>query len=163
MLERLRAKADRWPWLAVAFDVQNRFGEVNGSYLASAITLAAFLSMFPLVLVGIAVVGFFSNNEPTFAQDAIRELGLTGEAADALTAAVDTARESRRFASIVGLAGLLWTGLGLIAALQYALNSVWQVTGRGLKDKLVGLGWLVGAGLIFAGSFALSRSRSPRR
>jgi membrane protein len=156
MLERLRAKADRWPWLAVALDVQKRFGELNGSYLASAVTLAAFLSMFPLVLVGIAVVGFFSNNEPTFAQDAIRELGLTGDAAEALTTAVDTARDSRQFASVLGLAGLLWTGLGLVAALQYALNAVWQVTGRGLKDKAVGLAWLVGAALIFVASFGLT-------
>jgi uncharacterized BrkB/YihY/UPF0761 family membrane protein len=42
----------------------------------------------------------------------------------------------------VGFAGLLWSALGLVGALQYAYDSVWQVTGRGLKDKVLARpGW----------------------
>jgi membrane protein len=56
---------------------------------------------------------------------------------------------------VLGIVGLLWTGLGLVAAVQYALNTVWQVQGKGWKDKLTGLLWLIGAGVLFAASFAV--------
>lgn len=70
--------------------------------------------------------------------------------------AIQTAEDSRAAASIVGIVGLLWTGLGFVAALQYALDTVWQVTGRGMKDKVFGFAWLVGAGLLFASSVAIT-------
>jgi membrane protein len=70
--------------------------------------------------------------------------------------AIETAEQSRAAASIIGVLGLLWAGLGLVAALQYVYDSVWQVTGRGIKDKAVGFLWLVGAGLLFAATFAVT-------
>ena len=159
-VDSIRARAarlpKRWPWLRLLLDIKDRFDEVHGGYLASAITLSAFLSLFPLLLVATAVIGFVSAGSSNVADDVIRELGLTGEAAQTVRDAVAAAENSRRAASIVGLAGLLWTGLGLVAALQYAFDSVWQVKGRGLKDKLFGVAWLIGAGLLFAGSFAIT-------
>jgi len=136
--------------------VQERFSEVHGSSLAAVVTLSAFLSLFPLLLVTIAVVGFFSTHSNDLAGDMIRRVGLTGEAATALSNAVATAEKSRKVASAIGLAGLLWSGLGLVAAVQYAMDAVWQTGGRGLKDKLVGLAWLAGAGLILLASFAIT-------
>jgi membrane protein len=70
-----------------------------------------------------------------------------------MTEAIGKAAESRKAASIVGLVGLLWSGLGLVAVLQYAINTVWQVKGRGLRDKLTGFAWLVGSVLIMLVSF----------
>lgn len=136
--------------------MQERFSEVHGSSLAAVVTLSAFLSLFPLLLVTIAVVGFFSTHSNDLAGDMIRRVGLTGEAATALSNAVATAEKSRKVASAIGLAGLLWSGLGLVAAVQYAMDAVWQTGGRGLKDKLVGLAWLAGAGLILLASFAIT-------
>ncbi|HET7718771.1 MAG TPA: YihY/virulence factor BrkB family protein, partial [Acidimicrobiales bacterium] len=81
---------------------------------------------------------------------------LQGDAAKSLTNAIDIARESRRAASLIGVVGLLWSGLGLIAAFQYAINAAWQVTGRGWRDKLKGLMWLGGSTLLFLTSFATS-------
>jgi membrane protein len=56
---------------------------------------------------------------------------------------------------VIGLAGLLWSGLGVVGAIQSALNAAWQVTGRGLLDKLVALRWLLGAGALFLLTAAL--------
>jgi membrane protein len=155
---RWHAAEDRWPWLAVAAAVQRRFGELQGGYLAGAITLAAFLSIFPLMLVAVAILGFFSTGHPDVAHRVLDALAIPsrGEAATAIRTAIDTAEKSRKAASVVGVAGLLWSGLGLVAALQYAYDSVWQVTGRGLRDKAAGLLWLVGSALLFVGSFALT-------
>ncbi|HYD09504.1 MAG TPA: YhjD/YihY/BrkB family envelope integrity protein, partial [Acidimicrobiales bacterium] len=146
----------RYPFLKTAWHVQQRFGEVNGGYLASAITLASFLSLFPLLLVGIAVIGFVAGGDPSLGRDAAKFLGLTGDARELVVDTVEQAEASKAAASIVGVAGLLWTGLGLVAALQYALDQVWQVTGRGIKDKLVGLAWLVGGALLFVSSLAVT-------
>jgi membrane protein len=153
-----RRLGGRYPVLRTAWDVQKRFGELHGSYLASAITLSSFLSLFPLLLVGIAVIGFFSSGDPTLARDTVKFLGLSGssDAATIVTDAIDTAEQSRAAASIVGVVGLLWTGLGLVAALQYVFDTVWQVTGRGMKDKLIALVWLVGGALLFATTFAVT-------
>jgi membrane protein len=139
--------------------VQDRYSELHGGEVAAAITLSAFLSILPLLLVGIAVFGFFSAaSSKDLAVEAVNRLGLdaSSDTASLITEAIRTAESSRKAASVVGLAGLLWTGLGLVNALQYAWNTAWQVPGRGLRDKAVGLAWLGGAGLGFAGSFVLS-------
>ncbi|HEV2766748.1 MAG TPA: YihY/virulence factor BrkB family protein [Acidimicrobiales bacterium] len=159
MLERLRSTySARWPWLGIALDVQRRFGEVHGGSLAASVALAGFLSLFPLVLVAIAVVGFFAANRADLTGDAISFLGLprSGDAASVLTAAIATASESRRAASVVGFVGLVWSGLGLVGALQYLYDSVWQVQGRGIRDKVAALAWLLGAALLFVTSFAVT-------
>jgi membrane protein len=154
--EKLDALGERFKWFATVLAVQKRYSELNGNYLASSVTLSAFLSLFPLLLFAIAVLGFFSANSPDLAGDVVERLGLTGDAAEGITTAIETAERSRRAASVIGIAGLLWSGLGLIAAFQYAINAAWQVTGRGWRDKLKGLMWLAGATLLFLTSFATS-------
>ena len=154
MKEKLQALGRRWPWLGTVLRVQQRYSEVNGNHLAAAITLAGFISLFPLLLVAIAVLGFFSHQSVDLAGDVVDGLGLTGQAATIVTQAIERAEHSRRAASVIGVAGLLWSGLAVVAAMQYGLNAAWQVKGRGLRDKLSGLGWLAGAGLLFLASFA---------
>jgi membrane protein len=156
-LERLSPRRYRPTRFALA--VQDRYSELHGGELASAITLSAFLSLLPLLIVGIAVFGFFSAaSSKDLAVETVSRLGLdaSSDTANLVTEAIRTAESSRKAASVVGLAGLLWTGLGLVNALQYAWNTAWQVPGRGLRDKAVGLAWLGGAGVLFAGSFVLS-------
>ena len=151
-LERLGQRR-RWRWLGFAVAVHRRFGELYGGQMASAVTITAFLTLFPLVLVAIAVVGFVATGSDDLAERIVDNLGLTGQAAETVTDAVGTAEESRRVASVLGILGLLWTGLGLAGAVAYAYNNVWQVQSRGLADKLVGLLWLIGVGLLLAASF----------
>ena len=154
--EKLGELGERWKWFGTALAVQKRYSELNGNYLASAVTLTAFLSIFPLLLFAIAILGFFVANSDSFADDVIERLGITGEAATNIDRALDQAQESRRTASVIGIVGLLWSGLGLVAAVQYAINAAWQVAGRGWRDKLKGLMWLGGAALLFLTSFATS-------
>jgi len=151
VLERLLAPLTRrFAWARTALKVQGRFGEVNGGYLASAVTLNAFLSLFPLMLVAIGVLGFFSLHH-NVAADLISNLGIKDPAlTKQLTDTIAKAQQSRKTATVIGLFGLLWSGLGLVASIQYALDSVWQVRGRGIKDKLVALAWLAGCAILFA-------------
>ena len=157
-LDRVAARA---PFLKPVAAVQRRYGEVGGNQLAAAFTLQAFLSIFPLVLVGLAVLGFVSVHSHAvagahtdLAGRLVDHLGLKGESAKMLTDAVHTAEKSRKAASLVGFVGLLWSGLGLVGALQNAFNAVWQVNDRGMKDKALGLFWLIGAAVLFVGGAA---------
>jgi len=135
--------------------VHERVSAVGGGPLASSIALGGFLSLFPLLLVGVAVLGFVSAGETDFPNRVVDQLGLEGEAADQVVEIIDTAEQSRRAASVVGLVGLVWAGLAVAGALENALNATWQVKGRGITSRLIAVAWLVGAGLLFLGSMAL--------
>ena len=148
--------AERFPPLLRAIEVQERYGDLHGNNLAAAVTFQAFVSLFPLLLVAVAVIGWLSGDGTNIAGRVIGELGLNGDAARAVSDAVESARESKKAASAVGLVSLFWSGLGLVNALQYGYNQVWQVEERGLKDKAVGMLWLGGAAVLFVGAAALT-------
>ncbi|HEX8803901.1 MAG TPA: YihY/virulence factor BrkB family protein [Acidimicrobiales bacterium] len=152
MLESL---CRRFPWLRPVLAVHERVGAIGGGPLSASLALAGFLSLFPLLLLGISVFGFVSAGDVDFAPRLIEEMGLEGEAASQVLTALDTAEASRRAASILGFLGLLWAGLGVVGGLELVLNAPWQVTGRGLKERLFGAAWLAGAGLLFLASMAL--------
>ena len=143
----------RFRWADQGLTVHKRFGEVQGGPLASYITLAAFLSLFPLLLLAIAVLGVVARKQDV-ATTVIDQLALKDEAADLVRSTLETASSSRRSASIIGLGGLLWSGLGLVTTLETAFSAVWQSEGRGLKDKVYALLWLAGASVLLVGSMA---------
>ena len=141
--------------IRLALRVHQRFGAIGGGPLAASIGVAGFLSLFPLVLVAIAVVGFLSSGDSSFVVRMVRELQLEGRSAQVVTDAIQVAEESRAGASLAGFAGLLWSSLGVVGAIQTGVNAAWQTTGRGLRDKLVALTWLAGAGVLFLATAAL--------
>src|SRR5262245_42312786 len=138
-VERLR----RLPIVRSFLPVHERVSAVGGGPLASSIALGGFVSLFPLLLVGVAVLGFVSAGDTDFPSRVVEQLGLEGRAADQVVEIIDTAEQSRRAASVVGLIGLVWAGLGVAGALENALNATWQVQGRGITSRLVAVAWLV--------------------
>jgi membrane protein len=146
----------RWPWLRTALDVQQRFSDVRGNYLAAAVALNVFIAIFPLLLVAIAIIGLVTENNTEIVTHMIDTLGITGTHVQDFNNILTRASETKKAASIIGVIGLLWTGLGVVAAIEYALDATWQVTGRGIKDKGRGLVWGVGALVILGGSVALT-------
>ncbi len=155
-MDRLRALGKRWPWLGRALDVHQRVGEVNGGPVASSVTLTVFVSLFPLLLVAAAVVGFLAAGDPNVPGRIIDALSLQDEAARTVRTAVRTAQDSRQAASVLGLAGLMWSGLGVTNALALAVQTPWQQKAAGLRTRLDGLLWLLGGVVPFGGSVALS-------
>jgi membrane protein len=152
---RLKRLREQHRVLDLVLSIQERFGQVGGGPLASSIAMATFFSLFPLLLVLIAVVGFISSKNVSFTSELISNLGLTGDAARTLQDSIVTAQKSKQTATIIGLVGLLWSGLSVVATLQTACNAAWQTVGRGLIEKLYGLLWLVGASALFFTSLAL--------
>jgi len=153
---RLARLRERWRVLDTLMNVNERVGIVGGGPLSAALALAAFVSLFPLVLVGIAVVGFVASNDVNLAAETVDRLGLTGQAAETMLDAFRTAEETRRAATIVGFATLLWSGLGVVSTAETVINAAWQAKSRGLVGKLNALAWLAGAGSLLLVSIGLT-------
>jgi membrane protein len=110
-----------------ALDVNTRYGEDGGGHLAASLTYYAFLSLFPLILLAMAAIGFVLAGDPQARaewgariSDAIPGLGsLVAENLEALV-------DSRRGASVIGLVGLVVSGTGLTNAAGYALSRVYR-------------------------------------
>jgi membrane protein len=134
--------------------VQDRYNELEGSMVAAAVTLSIFISLFPALLVGTAVLGFVAQGHVDLSSQIIDKLGLTGNAADTLREAIGTASRSRKAASIVGLVGLAWSSLGVVQAIQLAVDRAWQVKGGAIIDKLKDLGWLLATGALVVATTA---------
>lgn len=132
MLTSLR---QRYPWLDWTLTVNERVGAIGGGPLAASIAMAAFLSLFPMILVGIAVLGYFSADDTDFAQKVVDEIGLEGEAADTVLDSISAAERNRQATTAVGVAGLAWSGLAVVGAIEASLNAAWQVKGRGMRGK----------------------------
>ncbi|MEY2589582.1 MAG: rane protein [Acidimicrobiaceae bacterium] len=142
--------------MGVALDVQKRFGELQGGQIAAFVTLSLFLSLFPLMLMATAVLGFLASGKADLAGDIVNKLGVSGEAAKTVQDAIVAAERSRKSASVVGFLGLLWASLGVVSSMQAAIDRAWQAKGRGMRDKLYAVEWLVGAGILMAASFVLT-------
>lgn len=127
-----------------------RVNEIGGGFLASAVTLTVFLSLFPILLVAIAVMGFVSSGDRELGPRLISEFGLTGDAAEFLLEGLASAEQNKASSSIVGALGFLWAAIGVVGAVQHVCDRAWQVSGRGIKDKLVAAGWLLGSLVVLA-------------
>lgn len=134
--------------------VQERYSELEGNVIASSVTLSIFISLFPALLVGTAIVGFVASGSVDLSAQIIDKLGLSGTAADALREAIDSAQRSRQAASIVGVAGLAWASIGVVQAVQLAIDHAWQVKNGGLVEKAKSFGWLLVTGAMIVAATA---------
>lgn len=115
------------PWLAFPVAVVKKFGDDHSSRLAALVSYYGFFSLFPLLLILVTGLGFaLSGNEE-----------LRGHIIDAILTQFPGVRreigasigslQGSGVGLAAGLAGLLWAGMGVMAALQDAMNTVWDV------------------------------------
>ena len=83
--------------------VQERFSSERGENLAAAISMRAFLALFPIVLLAIAAVGFAGGNPKVVSRDVADALGLGRDFGSTLSGSLTTAREGRGASSLVGV------------------------------------------------------------
>jgi membrane protein len=137
--------------------VLDRYRDLRGREEAAAITLYGLFALFALTVLAIATLGFISADDHDVARRIVEGLGLYGSAADIVTEAVATAQKSRATATVVGIVGLIWVGSSFAVTVASAYDHAWGVEQRFARARLVGLGWLAGAGvLVTAGGFVTS-------
>jgi uncharacterized BrkB/YihY/UPF0761 family membrane protein len=133
-VERLVRKADRAQQRhavpAFIFGVSKKFGDDNGGVLVANLTYAAFVSIFPLLLVLVTILGLVAAGDPAFreaATDAVAsQVPLIGHE---LTGNVHQLRRSSLIGLIVGLAALVWGTTGLAQAGLFTMEQVWNLPG----------------------------------
>jgi YihY family inner membrane protein len=145
--------------VSVALDVQRRYGRDAGGHLAAALTHYGFLSMFPLILLGLAVVGFILAGDPAAQADwADRLSGTVPGLGPLIGRSIDDVVALRGPATLIGVAGLLWTGIGVVEGGAWAVGRVFRAANpsRGfVRDKLWALGTLGSLGVLALVAVAL--------
>ena len=124
-----------------------RFQKDSITQWAAALTYYSLLSLFPALLFGVAVLGFFGEQALIAdAADYLKDAGAPPETVDAVTSALESAQRQRGTALgalVIGLATTLYGASGAFASAGAALNRIWRVEeGRGfVKQKLTNLLW----------------------
>lgn len=115
------------PWLAFPVAVLKKFGDDRASRLAALVSYYGFFSLFPLLLVLTTGLGFvLSGNEELRREVVGAILRQFPEIGERIEPSIGSLRGSG-LGLAVGVAGLVWTGTGVMAALQDAMNTVWGV------------------------------------
>jgi membrane protein len=123
MLERIKQSAV----VRIARATSERYGDDAGGYLAAAIAYYGFLSFFPLVLLGVSIVGFALDRDPGLQAEVEAALTRSIPGVDALVErSLRAAQESRVTVGLVALAGLLWAGTGVVGAGRNAVRIVFR-------------------------------------
>src|SRR5688500_18700722 len=122
-------KLPKRAWGGVLKRPISEFKQDNLTDWAAALTYYGILSIFPLLLVLISVLGLVGQSAT---QPLIDNVGKVapGPAKEIVTSAVQNLQKSQGAAGIlfvVGLAGALWSASGYIAAFMRAANAIWDV------------------------------------
>lgn len=129
---------------------------------AAAVAYHAFFSLFPLMLGGIALLGFFlPDAEVRMAVSDALVRALPGSA-DFIEDILDTVIELRGIGGIVGTAALLWSASNMFAAVRRAVNRAWGISmdRRFISGKIQDLALVTITGILFLLSMAASAAVS---
>lgn len=152
-----------WNLLKMAY---TQWSADEASQLAAALAFYTTISIAPLLVLVIAIVGLFLGEEAAQGQlqGQLRNLMGAQAAQFTETAIASTVRPTAgSIASILSLGVLLWGSTNVFTQLQNSLNAIWNVEpkpGRGVmgivRDRLLSFGLVLGIGFLLLVSLILS-------
>lgn len=114
-------------WIGFPIAVAKKFSDDRAGYLAVLVAYYAFFSLFPLLLVLVSALGFLVGRNSEFQQKVVdsvlTQFPIIG---DQISENVSSIQGSG-FALAIGIAGTLLAGLGVIQALQFGMDEIWNV------------------------------------
>jgi membrane protein len=152
VLHELDRRQQRSPRLSFLAAVIKKFTDDQAGQLAALIAYYGFVSLFPLLLVFVTVLGFVLQGNPG-AQSSVLHSTLSQfpVIGDQLQRNVHSLKGSG-VSLAIGLVGSLFAGLGVTGATQNAFNQVWHVPHKDrpnfLISRLRGLGLLLILGVL---------------
>ena len=156
-LERARL---RFAWLDVTVRTFKRFGEDEGGTYAAALTYYTFFSIFPLLLFAAAVLGYVLAGDAELQNDLIDQgVRTVPMIRDALTPdGLETIRKNRDAIALTAGILALYTGSGVVIALEEALNKIHHIDVQAtfIQKRLRSLKWLAILGGLAVASLAVS-------
>ena len=162
-IERLLRAIDRFQQrhtvLGFPFGVVKKYGDDQGGKKAALLAHYGFLSLFPLLLVFLTLLGYALAGNEDLRQGVIdtlaRQFPVLGPKVESSIKTI----QGSGVALVVGVLGTLWGGLGIVQSLQDAMNDIWNVPrrrrpnfwwrlARGLAALLLVAGELVAATIL---------------
>ena len=130
IVRRIDAFQQRHTPTAFIFGVVKKYGDDNGGVLASNLAYSGFISLFPLLLILITILGLVASADPAVKTDVINavsdQVPIIGHT---LTENVHQLQRNSVIGLIVGLLGLIWGATGLAQAGLFTMEQVWNVPG----------------------------------
>lgn len=124
---RLDGFQRRHSWLGFPLGVIYKFVDDQGGYLAALITYYGFVSLFPLLLLLVSILGFTLQDNPALQQallgSALQQFPIIGPELQQNVGSIHGSTSG----VILGTAGAIYGGLGVSVAIQTAFNRVWAV------------------------------------
>jgi len=159
LLDRLRA---RFGWFDHVMRAYQRYDDRNGGFFAAGLTYYTIFALFPLLMVGFAVVGFTLSLRPELLNMVERRIRstVTGGLGQQLVDLMYSAIDARTSVGVIGLATAAWAGLSWMSHLREALTEMWweqRFDSPGfVRTKLSDLMAMLGTFLMTMATMALS-------
>ena len=117
------------------------YGESQASNFALALAFASFMSMFPIMLGTLSLIGLAIRDPQTYAHfQSLILLVFPGSAQPELEQALHGVRQSAGWLGLVSIAGLLWSASSIFATMEFALTEIFGTRQRDmLRQRLMGL------------------------
>src|ERR1700683_2378532 len=154
-IRRIDATQRRFTPTAFVFGVIKKYGDDNGGVLVSNLAYSAFVSLFPLLLVLVTILGLIASVDPAFKAAVLKAVaGQVPLIGSQLTGSVHQLKRSSVIGLIVGLVGLIWGSAGLAQSGLFTMEQVWNLPGPARPGYVQRLGravlflGLLGAGVI---------------
>jgi YihY family inner membrane protein len=129
-----------------------KYGDDNGGVLVANLAHSGFVSLFPLLLVLVTLLGLVASNDPAVRHQVLKavahQVPIIG---DQLAGNVHQLRRSSIIGLIVGLIVLVWGATGLAQAGLFAMEQVWNLPGPARPGYFPRLG----RALVFLGVLGL--------
>jgi membrane protein len=159
ILDRLR---NRYEWIDHLMRAYRRYSDRNGGFFAAGLTYYTIFALFPLLMVGFAVVGFTLSLRPqmlSLIEHRIRST-VTGDLGQQLVDLMYSAIDARTSVGVIGLATAAWAGLSWMSHLREALTEMWwehRFDSPGfVRRKISDLVAMLGTFFVTVASMALS-------
>ncbi len=106
---------------------QQRYEDANGDIYAAGVTYFTIFAMFPLLMIGFAVVGIILTRRPQLLAeiDARVKAAVPGDFGHQIISLMDSAIESRTSVGVIGLGTAVYIGLLWMQRLRAALSQMW--------------------------------------
>lgn len=132
-------------------DTVNEFLHKNCPYIAGAIAFYTLLSIFPLLLAIISVLGYLGpSTEEAQLELTMRLADVIPVSSDLIGQTVASVVSARVVTGVVGIVGLFWMSTVVFGAIRKGINAAWGITAPRsfLKERLIDLALMLGAGLV---------------
>jgi membrane protein len=129
----------------VPFRVVAAFGDSQASNYALALAFAGFMSMFPLILGALSIIGLAIRDPATESRFQMLVLQLFPSSAQPeLQSALRGVKQSAGWFGFISLGGLLWSASSIFGTMEFALTQIFGTKQRDmLRQKLMGLVMMV--------------------